>query len=145
MTINLNSESDTPASPPLPPNPKSNNTCFDNHDRAIPRGLTTIESLLMGGTMILATFSAFVTPMDFGKSSTKNRVIAVSTTAPHLSPLAPKTDAARWEKIVVAANTRWIEFSLNMRIELEDELAIVLYSLVADHLHQLMHTQLIHD
>lgn len=75
-----------------------------------------MESLLMGGTMILATFSAFVTPMDFGKSSTKKRVIPVSATAPQVSPLAPKIDAARWEKIVVAANSRWIE--------LEDELLI---------------------
>jgi len=60
----------------------------------------------MGGTMTLATFSAFVTPMDLGKSSTKKRVLAVSTMAPHVSPLAPNTDAATWVKMVVAANKK---------------------------------------
>lgn len=56
----------------------------------------------MGGTMILATFSAFVTPILFGSNSTKKRVDAVSAMVPHVSPFAPKVDATTWVKMVVA-------------------------------------------
>ena len=56
----------------------------------------------MGGTIIRATFSALVTPMLLGKSSTKKRVHAVSAIVPHVSPLAPKVDATTCVKIVVA-------------------------------------------
>jgi hypothetical protein len=101
ITINLNSESDTPASP-FPLNPNRYSTCFDSHDKPIPRGLTTVEIMLIGGTIKRATFSAFVTPIDFGSNSTKKRVIAVNTTAPQVSPLLPKVAATTCVKIVVA-------------------------------------------
>jgi len=52
--------------------------------------------------MILATFSAFVTPILFGSNSTKKRVDAVSAMVPHVSPFAPKVDATTWVKMVVA-------------------------------------------
>lgn len=58
--------------------------------------------MLIGGTINLATFSAFVTPIDFGSNSTKKSVIAVNTTAPQVSPLVPNVAATTCVKIVVA-------------------------------------------
>lgn len=102
MTISLNSESDTPAPSLLAFNPTRVNTCFDSQERAIPIGLTILLSKLIGGTSRRATRSAFVTPMLFGSSSTKNSVIVVRAIALQVSPLGPNTDAEIVVKIVVA-------------------------------------------
>lgn len=52
--------------------------------------------------MIRATFSALVTPMLLGSSSTKNKVIVVKATAPHVSPLEPYNEDMTYVKMVVA-------------------------------------------
>ena len=75
----------------------------------IPKGLTTVEIMLIGGVITRATFSAFVTPIDFGRSSTKKRVRQVRANAPNLSPFAPKDAAMRRVKTVVAKMEQVVE------------------------------------
>ena len=83
-------------------NPSNVKVFFASQLNDIPNGLTTTEMTLIGGVMTRATLSAFVTPIDLGSNSTKNNVRQVNANAPYRSPFAPKEEATRWVKTVVA-------------------------------------------
>mmetsp|Transcript_14026 Transcript_14026/g.32354 ORF Transcript_14026/g.32354 Transcript_14026/m.32354 type:complete len:285 (-) Transcript_14026:342-1196(-) len=86
----------------LPLRPIKLRVFFASQLKDTPIGLTNMVMILIGGIIIRATLSAFVTPIDFGNSSTKKRVRAVSASAPYFSPEFPNTPATKCVKTVVA-------------------------------------------